>query len=318
MSDDKKTSQDSSTLSEWQKRHQEYEAKKNREENKEVKKVAKQPKKLKKRKIKRDHKKALKLEKAKSNEQGQPKKLGLSYLFLSLIVLVISLYFIIPMSSSKKITISGLQNESVEQLMEKSGINDSDYIISLLLHKKSFEKNIVNGSSWISDSEIHFTFPNEFVIDVKEHNIAAYAQTDNGYEPILSDGTQIHQQSAELPDTFTILNLNKESNNKKFISELEDIDQEIIDNIHIVTLVGGKTSKDLVQIEMYDGNIVLIPISDVAEKLGYYSLVASRVTSPTTIDMEVGIYTHAANQPTSEENAENQTQVDAENNTVEE
>ena len=63
----------------------------------------------------------------------------------------------------------------------------------------------------VKSASLKYRFPNKFDIAVKEYNIVAYAQTDDGYQPILENGTRLNVVGAsELPDSFLTINLSSE------------------------------------------------------------------------------------------------------------
>ena len=69
----------------------------------------------------------------------------------------------------------------------------------------------------IKEAKIIYHFPNKFTIKSERNNdIVAYAQTDDGYQPILENGTRLDVVGAsELPDTFLTINLSSESDIQK-------------------------------------------------------------------------------------------------------
>ena len=63
----------------------------------------------------------------------------------------------------------------------------------------------------VKSAKFTYRFPNKLNIDIKEYSIIAYAQTDDGYQPILENGTRIGLVGAsELPESFLTINLSSE------------------------------------------------------------------------------------------------------------
>ena len=66
--------------------------------------------------------------------------------------------------------------------------------------------------------------------------------------------------------------------------------QEIKQGISEIKYAPSKTNKDLINVYMNDGNRVIVNISDLSEKMAYYSQVAEQMDKPGIVDMEVGIF----------------------------
>ncbi|MFX3770132.1 cell division protein FtsQ, partial [Streptococcus suis] len=72
------------------------------------------------------------------------------------------------------------------------------------------------------------------------------------------------------------------------------IDTGIRSAIQTINLTPSKETADLLTLNIADGNTVLVPLSEISQKLPYYTKIAAEVTVPTKIDMEVGIYRYAS------------------------
>ena len=136
-----------------------------------------------------------------------------------------------------------------------------------------------------------YRFPNKLNINVKEYSIIAYAQTDDGYQPILENGTRIGLVGAsELPDSFLTINLSSEKDIQKLVKAFSKLDKDLVNQIQIVSSADSATTSDLLKLEMHDGNVVRVPLSEVAKKLPYYLKIKDSLPENSIVDMEVGIY----------------------------
>ncbi|MFQ7524821.1 MAG: cell division protein FtsQ, partial [Streptococcus salivarius] len=52
-----------------------------------------------------------------------------------------------------------------------------------------------------------------------------------------------------------------------------------------------KATSDLLTIELYDGNSIRVPLSQLTVKLPYYEKIKSQLSDGSIVDMEVGLYT---------------------------
>ena len=251
---------------------------------KEKKQKAKQAKKARKEKKKKEQTELTPLQKAR--RRAYP------VLIVAGAVLLISLFLVTPLSKQKTVTVSGTSTTTSDAVLTASGIKSSDYFFSLIFNHSAYEKSILKNDKMIKEAKIIYHFPNKFTIKVKEYDIVAYAQTDDGYQPILENGTRLDVVGAsELPDTFLTINLSSESDIQKLIKAFSKLDKDLVSQIQIVSSVNSSTTADLLLLEMHDGNTVRVPLSEIVEKLPYYMKIKGNLTETSIVDMEVGIYT---------------------------
>ena len=212
----------------------------------------------------------------------------------SFLVLFLSIYLLTPLSTMKHIEVTGTVQTTADQVKEASGIQDSDYTISLLLNKDKHAE-MVKSDHWIESAKIVYQFPVHFTIEVKEFEIVAYSVSGDNYYPILSSGSieSTAVNAANLPEKYISVLFNDEEQIKTLISQLHDVSPEIKQEIQKIELAPSKATSDLLKITMYDSNEILVPLSELGKKLPYYSKIKPQLTVPSGIDMEVGIYSYS-------------------------
>lgn len=257
----------------------------------EEKKKAKEVKKEEARKAK-ETKKLQKLE-AKKEKTPIQKAIhhALPVIITATVILLISIFLVTPFSKKKIITVTGTSTVNQEEVIRDSGIKTSNYLFSLIFRHSIYEKNIISKNKMVKSAKFTYRFPNKLNINVKEYSIIAYAQTDDGYQPILENGTRIGLVGAsELPDSFLTINLSSEKDIQKLVKAFSKLDKDLVNQIQIVSSADSATTSDLLKLEMHDGNVVRIPLSEVAKKLPYYLKVKDSLPENSIVDMEVGIY----------------------------
>lgn len=257
----------------------------------EEKKKAKEAKKEEARKAK-ETKKLQKLE-AKKEKTPLQKAIhhALPVIITATVILLISIFLVTPFSKKKIITVTGTSTVNQEEVIRDSGIKTSNYLFSLIFRHSIYEKNIISKNKMVKSAKFTYRFPNKLNINVKEYSIIAYAQTDDGYQPILENGTRIGLVGAsELPDSFLTINLSSEKDIQKLVKAFSKLDIDLVNQIQIVSSADSATTSDLLKLEMHDGNVVRIPLSEVAKKLPYYLKVKDSLPENSIVDMEVGIY----------------------------
>ena len=212
----------------------------------------------------------------------------------SFLILFLSIYLLTPLSTMKHIEVTGTVQTTTDQVKEASGIQDSDYTISLLLNKDKHAE-MVKSDHWIESAKIVYQFPVHFTIEVKEFEIVAYSVSGDNYYPILASGSieSTAVTAANLPEKYISVLFNDEEQIKTLISQLNDVSPEIKQEIQKIELAPSKATSDLLKITMYDSNEILVPLSELGKKLPYYSKIKPQLTVPSGIDMEVGIYSYS-------------------------
>ena len=101
---------------------------------------------------------------------------------------------------------------------EASGIRDSDYTFDLLLNKDKHAE-MIKSNHWIESASIHYQFPTNFTIQVKEYGIVAYYVSGEDHYPILSSGTVETSPVSlvSLPETYMSVLFNDEQQVKTLI-----------------------------------------------------------------------------------------------------
>ena len=219
---------------------------------------------------------------------------AVTILIPSLLVMFFSIYLLTPFSTLKNIEVTGIVETNADQIKEASGIRDSDYTFSLLLNKDKHAE-MIKSNHWIESASIHYQFPTNFTIQVKEYGIVAYYVSGEDHYPILSSGTVETSPVSlvSLPETYMSVLFNDEQQVKTLIGQLAEVSPEIKQAIKTIELAPTSVTSDLLKITMYDTDEILVPLSELGKKLPYYSKIKPQLTVPSGIDMEVGIYSYS-------------------------
>lgn len=219
---------------------------------------------------------------------------AVTILIPSLFVLFFSIYLLTPYSTLKNIEVTGTVETKADQIKEASGIRDSDYTFDLLLNKDKHAE-MIKSNHWIESANIHYQFPINFTIQVKEYGIVAYYVSGEDHYPILSSGTVETSPVSlvSLPETYMSVLFNDEQQVKILIEQLAEVSPETKQAIKTIELAPSSVTSDLLKITMNDTDEILVPLSELGKKLPYYSKIKPQLTVPSGIDMEVGIYSYS-------------------------
>ena len=270
-------SQEKKVLTEWQKRNLEFLRKQETKDSEEMtNKTGVHPEKATSQENKIPVKKKVKKKKRKkvhttSNIPTAQQNLAGLVIFIAVSLIVFSLFFISPWSKQKILTVSGTKNALPEDVKVASGILDTDYITHVFFNQEEIASTVEKTNVWVKKATVTYSFPNQFNIAVKEYPIVAYRQTSNGYVSILESGKTGGTVSAgKLPDKFITLKMDDEKKIEDLVKELHKLDSKIKNNIQIINLTPTKATTDLLTIELYDGNSIRVPLSQLTTKLPYY------------------------------------------------
>ena len=249
------------------------------------------------RKVKEEKEKKKKEKPEKPEKPAKPKIApvhiwrAVSILVPSVLVLLLSIYLLTPLSTIKHIEVKGNVQTQADDIKQVSGIQDSDYTLSLLLNKEKHAEQI-KSNHWIESAKIDYKFPTNFTIEVKEFEIVGYYVTGEDHYPILSSGTidSSPVNLLNLPETYLTVTFNDEQQVKELITGLSTISEDIKRQIQKIELAPSKATADLLKITMLDTDEILVPLSELSKKLPYYSKIKPQLAEPSFIDMEAGIY----------------------------
>ncbi|NMD84723.1 FtsQ-type POTRA domain-containing protein [Streptococcus sp. WB01_FAA12] len=247
-----------------------------------------------------DHKVKEEKEKKKKEKPEKPAKpkiapvhiwRAVSILVPSVLVLLLSIYLLTPLSTIKHIEVKGNVQTQADDIKQVSGIQDSDYTLSLLWNKEKHAEQI-KSNHWIESAKIDYKFPTNFTIEVKEFEIVGYYVTGEDHYPILSSGTidSSPVNLLNLPETYLTVTFNDEQQVKDLITGLSSISEDIKSQIQKIELAPSKATADLLKITMQDTDEIVVPLSELSKKLPYYSKIKPQLAEPSFIDMEAGIY----------------------------
>ena len=216
---------------------------------------------------------------------------AVSILVPSVLVLLLSVYLLTPLSTLKHIEVKGNVQTQADDIKQVSGIQDSDYTLSLLWNKEKHAERI-KSNHWVESARIDYKFPTNFTIEVKEFEIVGYYVTGEDHYPILSSGTidSSPVNLLNLPETYLTVTFNDEQQVKDLIAGLSSISEDIKSKIQKIELAPSKATADLLKITMLDTDEILVPLSELSKKLPYYSKIKPQLAEPSFIDMEAGIY----------------------------
>lgn len=214
------------------------------------------------------------------------------FLLIAIFGIVSSGYVISPLSKIASFTPEGNKHESAKQIAAATGIKTGDHVWRIVHSKQVIASNITKAFPRIKTVTISFKFPNHFFANIIEHNESLYLKTGNNYQLVLSNGAIVkdEQINPQKLKPMPVLDGFSAQEVKTFVLAYETLNDKVKNQITTVTKTPTNATPDFIAIEMKDGNEVRVPLSQMEDKLPYYTSVAAQLTEPSVVDMEAGIY----------------------------
>ncbi|EKF51844.1 cell division protein FtsQ/DivIB [Lactococcus garvieae] len=213
-------------------------------------------------------------------------------LFITIFLFLTSVYAVSPISKIGTFTVSGNQNESFESIVKASKLRPTDRIYGVLRNRRGIENSIVQQFPRVKSVNLHISFPNNVEAKVTEFQKVAYVEQKGKTYQVLENGYILSNQAIS-KDKLTKLPILKSFSDqevKTFITAYMKLKPEIRNLITTVSKAPTKATKDFIALDMSDGNQVRVSLSQISDKLPYYTNVAKQLQAPQVIDMEAGIY----------------------------
>ncbi|RSD28107.1 cell division protein FtsQ/DivIB [Mesobacillus subterraneus] len=221
-------------------------------------------------------------------------------MFFILIASVI--YFQSPLSKVKKITVTGNESYSYDQIVEESGLTLETNVWKI--SKGEVEKELQKIQE-VKKAVVDILLPNTVAIRIEEYNRLAYISKGKDFYPVLENGHILGEKRIdEIPVNAPILIGFKEGKVlDEMIASLEELPQEVINSISEVHSKPSKTDQFLVKLYMNDGFEVNATLRTFSEKMAHYPSIVSQLdpAKKGVIDLEVGSYFKAFESEEAEE-----------------
>lgn len=224
------------------------------------------------------------------------RRLALIISILMLAVLIV-FYFVSPLSKLGQVSVSGNETIDSNLLIEKSSLTKGKSLWEQFIDRELYEKKIKDRLPKVKKASISLSGINSFRISVQEYEIVAISAENGSYQPILENGVILDETVAS-PESGKPIFESFESSDiiKELMVSYKKLSPEIKQAISEIKYTPSKVNKELITLYMNDQNQVLVNISQLSEKMSYYTQVAGQMESPGVVDMEVGIFSY--NYPT--------------------
>lgn len=233
--------------------------------------------------------------KEKRRQQLQKRRRFQRNLVLGLIVIVIciALFMFTPISKVNDAQINGNHFVSTAEIKKQLQIDQRPRVYSYDANGaiERIEKN-----SLIKSVDIHKAFPNQLIVDVKEHDVVGITQEKDENVPVIETGKVLKDFKGSVPNEVPYLNGFKGEEKRKIVEALEKMDATTRGQISEINAAPEKDQPHLIRLYMRDGIEVLGKTTTIAKKLSYYPSMSQALEKDDTgklkksgyIDLSVG------------------------------
>ncbi|GFH40688.1 cell division protein FtsQ/DivIB [Lactococcus insecticola] len=203
-----------------------------------------------------------------------------------------SLYEASSLSKIGSFTAEGNAHETSKQVANATGIKTNDTVWSIVKKEPQISAQIVKAFPRIKTATIALGLPNHFTAKITEYSNSAYLKVGSNYQIVLSNGRVLSDEKVDAAKLAALPVLNDFSAKEvaTFVRAYESLKPAIKSEIVSASKSPTDVTKDFISIEMKDGNQVRVPLSQMSEKMPYYTSVAKSLSEPSVVDMEAGIY----------------------------
>ncbi|TFE03572.1 cell division protein FtsQ/DivIB [Jeotgalibacillus sp. R-1-5s-1] len=221
-----------------------------------------------------------------------------------LIILVV-LYFQSPYSKIQTIQVSGNDILTEQQILEAGGFAAGDSFWTT--DEESIKENL-QENELIKLAEVKKDFPTTMTINIEEFEQTAYLRQEQAYTPVYENGflgtpgpSELIRGSAPL-----LVGFDDTSLVEKLAASLSELPDEVLNSISEIHHSPTDVDDERIQIFMNDGFEVSAIIPTFADKMVHYGSIVSQLDPNVkgVIDLEVGSYFRAYEQPEDTEQAD--------------
>jgi cell division protein FtsQ len=206
---------------------------------------------------------------------------------------LIMLYFVSTYSKLNAVEVTGNYHIDSQIIIKDSKLVQHDSLWEQFFNRKKTVAAIIKKQPRVKEANIFLSGINNLKIKITEYQVVALEAENGVYHPvlengvILSDAIKTVENNKPILESFTDPELVKE-----FVASYNKLPDELKQGISEIKYTPSNANEELVNLYMNDKNRVIVNISQLNEKMKYYSQVAQQMSAPGVIDMEVGIFSY--------------------------
>lgn len=206
---------------------------------------------------------------------------------LAIILLGVLVWYVMSSASDvKEITYSGNHVITDEEISNRLQFEEGDKMFSI--NTAQAQENI-ELLPVIVDVTVEREWWNTVHVNVNEYNIIAYIENEGSFNPVMENARVLRGYPVS-PSIGPILYHFEGEEFESVVSELKNIDEDILASISEIQFSPSETSQTRIHIFMNDGQEVVADYRDFGEKLNHYVGMKQEIGAEDEgiIDIEIG------------------------------
>ncbi|WP_071130826.1 cell division protein FtsQ/DivIB [Enterococcus timonensis] len=221
-----------------------------------------------------------------------------------LLVILLTLYFLSPLSKLEKITIEGNQQVSNQEILQQTNFALDKGLWGQVFSSDQQAEAILLNIPQVKEAKVTYQPLNSLEITVAEFATSGLLLKDQAYYPILENGVVLTEKAVPVQSGLPILeNFSQTDLILQTLNQYKELVDSVKVNISEIYYSGTSENVKQITLTMNDGHKVIAQISDLAQKMEKYPQIVGNLTEPSIIDLEAGIFSY----PQSQEATENST-----------
>lgn len=208
--------------------------------------------------------------------------------------LLIAGYFISPLSHIQRVTITGTDRLTRQQVMHATSIQPGGSVWAFVGHDQRVSRRANAANPQIASVTTQLTSYNQVKVTVHEIKVAGYLVNGDYYQRVLENGQILTKQYSQ-PGGGSPIYANFKSGErlKTMIAQYAKLPAAVKHAISEIKFAPSKENAARVHLYMNDGNEVYATISTFAKKMTYYPGIVAKMKSKGIINLEVGAYSYS-------------------------
>ncbi|MFT9214001.1 cell division protein FtsQ/DivIB [Liquorilactobacillus ghanensis] len=211
------------------------------------------------------------------------------------ILLLLSLYFISPLSKITKIEVSGTSTPLAQQVVNFSGVKPGQYLLGVIFERRQITKQLQQKVPEVRHADFAISGRN-VKVKLKFYQNLGYVAKNKQFYRVAPSGKISHlAHSYPQGNTPIYVDFNNQQLLKEMAKQMEQLSPKIIRAISEIHATPTKADWQKLHLYMNDGNQVLATASTFARKMKYYPEIKAQTSGKVMIDIQVGAFSYQLN-----------------------
>ncbi|VDG24462.1 cell division protein FtsQ/DivIB [Lactiplantibacillus mudanjiangensis] len=213
---------------------------------------------------------------------------------LFLVGMLISGYFISPLSHVQTIQVTGTEKLTATEVQTATEIKPGTSLWAVIGHDTQISQRARKANQQIGAVKTKLIGLNQIKIQVHEIRIAGYLSTGNTYRRVLENGKIMTTTVAQPSGTYPMYAGFKSGQRlQTMIHQYAKLPAAVKHNISEIKFTPTNANPERVHLYMNDGNEVYATITTFASKMSYYAGIAAKMKQAGVVNLEVGAYSYS-------------------------